>query len=326
MRYSIILILGLCLLLPLSSALTFDEVTSIGELQDYALEDAYIISPEKIYFGEEFSFVVGVAVNSSLNASRTIVLEGVVIEPIISAVNTPEGDSFAIYEWVITPWRDSESTLRIEMDGIVTFSKDIDFSLDKRVPVNSQVIDSEIVEEVVVSDDNELEARVALAKAGFQYSSLEFELMQELALEQFVLEKKIEKIVETYDDNSSATKTKVVLVAKAKDGFGDQGIDIIEVISKDAASHAYMIKSSPQAQVIKEDPVIMWHVSGVESEVTYEIQNDVDVTGNTVVISSLTAPEEKQSFPWKVAAPLLIIPLIAGFIVFFARFEPKTKK
>ena len=54
--------------------------------------------------------------------------------------------------------------------------------------------------------------------------------------------------------------------------------------------------------------------------------NDVKVTGHTVMISSMTTSEENYKFPWKIIGPLLVIPLIAGFIVFFARFEPKTKK
>ena len=315
------------LLLPLISAVSYDSVTTNGILQDYDAENIYLISPDSIHFGEEFSIIIGVEVNTTLSKSRDFYLDGSLQDPVVMGVDTPEGKTFAIYEWNITPWNNQVYVLRGVMDDAEFFRKEIFLNLKDRIVVNSELISSEDIDLTSTESTIITEARLALAGKNSQYSLVEFDQMIKLAKESHDLTKRVDKVLETYEDNTSKVKTIVTISVGSKEGYEISGVDIIEVIPKESVSGAKMIKSSPLAFVLEEDPVIMWHVTGVQKDITYEVEGDVAATGNTVMISSLSVDKGKeQTFPWRIIGPLLVIPLIAGIIVFFARFEPKTKK
>jgi hypothetical protein len=95
-------------------------------------------------------------------------------------------------------------------------------------------------------------------------------------------------------------------------------------IPKEIIENAEMIKSRPEAEVLKEDPVIMWHVKSNET-INYELPKQANITGNTVaVVSEVINEQEKTKFSWKIIFPILIIPIIAGIMIFFAKYEPES--
>jgi len=321
-------IMGICLLilLPLISATSYESITTNGVLQDYKAENIYLVAPDSIHFGENFSIIIGIEVNSNISKTRDFYLDGTLQKPVISGVNTPEGKSFAIYEWNITPWNNQFLTLRGLMNNSEFFRKEINLNLKKKVVVNSKLLSSKIINLSKTPNDSISKARIALAGKNSQYSVLEFNQMIKFAKERYDLSKRVDKVLETYEDNTSKVKTIVTISLDSKKAYGNAGVDIIEIIPKDVVSDAKMIKSSPLAFVLKKDPIIMWHVTGSQKNISYEIEKDVAATGNTVMVSSLSSNKEsKQTVSWRIIGPLLVIPLIAGVIVFFARFEPKSK-
>lgn len=319
---------GICflLLLPLISATSYDSVTTNGVLQDYKAENIYVVAPDSIHFGEEFSIIVGIEINTSISKTRNFYLDGSSQDPVISGVDTPKGKTFAIYEWNITPWNNQEFVLRGVMNNAEFFRKEIHLNLKNKVVINSKLLSSNFVDLATTQDNATItKARVALAKKNSQYSPIEFDQMIKLAKESHDLTKRVDKVLETYEDNTSKVKTIVTISVSSKEAYKNSSVDVIEVIPKDTISDAKMIKLSPSSFVLKEDPIIMWHVTGVKKNITYEIEKDVAVTGNTIMVSSLSADKKSgQIFPWRIIGPLLVIPIIAGIIVFFARFEPKS--
>lgn len=321
--------IGICLLLalPFVGAITYDSVTTNGVLQDYKAENIYLISPDSIHFGEEFSIIMGVEINTSISKNRDFYLDGTTQKPTILGVDTPKGKTFAIYEWNITPWSNQDLVLRGIMNNTEFFRKEINLSLENKVVVSSKLLSSEFVNLSNTQDEVINKARNALAVNNSEYSPLEFEQMIKLAKKSYNLTKRVDKVLETYEDNTSKVKTIITISVNSKKSYEGNSADIIEVIPKNVVTNAKMIKSSPLAFVIKQDPVIMWHVTGTKKNITYEIEKNVEATGNTIMISKLnTNKKPEQTFPWKIISPLIAIPLIAGIIVFFARFEPKTKK
>lgn len=327
MRIISLLIICLCFLLPLVSAVSYDSILTEGDVQSLDFGDLYIIAPENVYFGEEFSIVAGIEILNASSQTNILSLNGLTEEvtPTIWAENTNNGGSFLIHEWNITLWNPETFSLRIENNQQETFSKEFLYNPEFKKAKTTDVISSESHTYSLPENDVSTEARVALAGVDKKYSQLEFQQMQKSAEEKFTATKRVEKILETYDDNSTQTKTVVTISVNVNEGFEGSYVDIVEVIPKDVVDKAKKIITIPESFVVKEDPVIMWHVTGVQADVSYEVASDVEVTGHTVMISSMVAADTDSSFPWKIVGPLLIIPLIAGIIVFFAKFEPKTK-
>ena len=308
----------------------YDYLSSHGEKIILPFGEGFLIYPEETFFGNSYEIILGIKINkTSTDSKKDIALTGMSydVQPIVWAETTDDESSFLIYQWNVDIWDVENPSLIIYQDESIIYKNNFLFKSEKRPVMKKEILNSETINlSLEKNDEDELnKARTELYVEGLKYSKLEFEQMNKKALNNYAVEKHIETIKETYENNETKIKTKVTIILN-KISDEKTSVDIIEFIPKDIVSEARMIDSNPRFSVIKEDPVIMWHITETDKNISYEINDDVKATGNTILISQLTSESETESFPWKTLAPILLIPLIAGIIVFFGRFEPKTKK
>jgi hypothetical protein len=98
---------------------------------------------------------------------------------------------------------------------------------------------------------------------------------------------------------------------------------LIEIIPKEFSESAFAMQYEEQPMVLEEDPVIMWHSQEEQTtRYSYTTNKDTEITGQAVALA-LIEEVEYSKVAWEIIFPLLFIPIIAGIIIFFARFAPK---
>ncbi len=106
---------------------------------------------------------------------------------------------------------------------------------------------------------------------------------------------------------------------------------VYEDIPKDVAYSASEIESNHPFTVIESDPLIVWSFAKVdqEIEITYSVKGDVSsskVRGASTVAVAGTITSQTVGISMFDLWPLLIIPLVSVFFIFFHRFSPHTVK
>ncbi len=129
----------------------------------------------------------------------------------------------------------------------------------------------------------------------------------------------------TYEDGTTRDETIIILRIVPEELI--TSLDVIEHIPKNFASRATYLQTDTPFTTLQDDPVIMWHLEDVTQpiELIYTIDKTTEVTGNTVLLAQTTDNPKHPDINWRLVAPLLIIPLVALFILYFEKFSPKKK-
>ncbi len=132
-------------------------------------------------------------------------------------------------------------------------------------------------------------------------------------------------------DGETYTKITTTLVPKQK--LTD--VDLYQEIPKCLAKHIdeLNIPNRERLKIINPDPLIVWHFDEIEEEVdlTFDVKGILDpdcieqIKGMAIA-KELGWFEEEPAANKSLFLPLMIIPVIALIIIFFAKFKPKHKK
>ncbi len=183
------------------------------------------------------------------------------------------------------------------------------------------------VEKVVTQDDIEIitttlsttvdEEALAEMRAAIEATSK--------ASDVFISAEEFQKDGETY------TKITTTLVPNQK--LTD--VDLYQEIPKCLARHIdeLNIPNRERLKIINPDPLIVWHFDEIEEEVdlTFDVKGILDpdcieqIKG-LAIAKELGWFEEEPAANRSLFLPLMIIPVIALIIIFFAKFKPKHKK
>lgn len=126
--------------------------------------------------------------------------------------------------------------------------------------------------------------------------------------------------------NASRNHTRITITIVPKRPLFN--FSVYEEIPKSFAATAdEIIKYSSNWEVIRDDPLIVWHFDELRSpaRIEYEVRKEVSVeeinASRTVVVADTIGDEELEVSLWKILLPLLLIPLVAAIVVFFSGFE-----
>lgn len=316
------------LLLACSSALAVyeDVLEEPVELVDGA--QLFIQAPDVVYEGSDFTLImVPQEIEQGLEWDVELSRNGEVVERQLLVENV-SGEETLVVLW--------EDNLQESADYVLEYtatdkeSTTIEFS----IAVQEKVIVDRLLEERVsipgdITENQKEYLITLLTDAGYDYSLGQFLAYEELADAQVSFNKKVYGETLVYSDNSTTQHTVVVIDIKTDETILD--LKIIETIPKDFASHVDQISFSEEPIILEEDPVIMWHLQGVdEKRLQYSVEGNTTVTGNTILL--VEEGEEESStttsspLPSKdIWLPVLLIPLIALTIIFFSKFAPKKK-
>lgn len=106
-------------------------------------------------------------------------------------------------------------------------------------------------------------------------------------------------------------------------------VTVYERIPKDIANSTDdIVFLTPPTRIIRKDPLIMWHLTTVEkkTELGYVVAKKIDrVDTETVAVAEeITLDDVKDPYSLaKLLVPLISIPILGIFIVYFSRFRPR---
>ncbi len=311
------------LLLPLGLAV-YEEVLD----EDVVLVDGaqlYVQKPASVFEGNSFEIVLipvideeGIEFEVSLKKDGEELEKTILIEEVYANQTT-------VVVWNDSIQEDTEYTLTYQRIG--GDSSDQTFTITSRDKV---IVDRSLQEKIYspneITDNQRNKLIQLLEEQNYKYSLGEFIEDEARASELVELDKKVYVETLIYNDESTTTRTVVVIDVEAQEPLLD--LKIIETIPKDFAFHIDELFFSVDPIILEEDPVVMWHLEGIENErIEYSVQGNASLTGNTILVSSVVdeKDEESNSIPTGVLLPLLLIPLIAAIIIFFSKYAPKKK-
>ena len=327
----------LALLFVLSStvgAISYDEMNAkivaneLEALQSEVPALMYLDAPSEVFENDVFSITLLVNVNTVEagidNVDITLVDEAGNDIPLytIGSPNPDAEEDFTLYEWRLTEERNTLSyVLSINADER-SHEEQLTVIVKPKVVADTFTI-SDVVENVEPQGFAIQEVRDELLEEGMVFTPEEFEVYQDNAKEVVVLEKKKITTTTTYEDDTTKTTTTVQLLLRE---IGDaESVTVIEIIPKEFAERANEMEYSPQpTTILQDDPMIMWHIEELEDTktITYEIDTDTEVTGNTVLLIEQLPEKTKRR---NTILAIVLVPLVAIIVIFFAQFSPGKK-
>ena len=317
------LFIMLMLLISISSvsAITpWNLVLDEGNAHNTPIGDLYILEPQSAVQGESV-IVSAILVMNKTGINANIWLEGAPSTYEVEAGDTTNGDSYFQQEWLVDITKyDTNLSLRIKTNDKQIFK--YDFLVEAKKVINETIIEHRFVEVEKGSKDD---VKQLLEKQGLKYSSLEFDKAIAQANEQVQISKELIIKEILFDDLTTKLSSSIIITLKPVELVTP--MNIIEIIPKEVAQSVSKLSFSPKPQILEADPVIMWHIENLDEEAKFEysVNGNTSVTGNTVLVAQTVNEESSAtgSFPWRIVAPILIIPIIGIVIIYFARFEPK---
>jgi hypothetical protein len=233
----------------------------------------------------------------------------------INIINS-EGEEIghSIFSWELNKSFEEVSLVINDGQEEITKSIEIDF---QEFPIIQEDLSNTII-------NPSQEVFDLLASQGYEFSKEEQDIL--IKNSKYVSLKKDSKIIKKINNEGKLEEQTIIsLNLTAQDNVKE--IYLIEIIPKEFAKSAYDITYANTPIVLEEDPVIMWHLhdENKEKKQTYSINKSSEVTGQSVILTGLYDVEQKSNVSWELIAPLLLIPLIGGFIIFFAKFAPKKE-
>lgn len=222
--------------------------------------------------------------------------------------------------------QDLRSKMRVpeKATDVIVKKSVIPLRIEKLEDRNFTVIKESIIEQKSTDLNNKSKEDLTKILHRERVLKTNIEEQQEKANEQVTIQKKI--VYEKEEPKSGKTNqefsTKVVIRIQPKEN--QTTIKVIEVIPKEVALSAKDLIYSVEPIILEDDPVIMWQLDNVDEpvELSYRVEKNVSVTGNTILLSDDVKPE----FDWRTLLPLLFIPLIGGLVIGFSKFEESRKK
>lgn len=326
MKWSLI-ILSLLLLLPLTQAV-YEDI--LGTTEAYLVDDGelYFKKPHIAYEGSLFEMSLLPDINeTNIEIDIDLYKDGKLLEKTFSTIDF-EGETKILIIWSDALTEDTNYKLTYEKNGKRTFEQEFVVLSKEKIVVDRLLKETVYIPQV--KTDNQREYLIDFLKeSNFDYDLDKF-IREENSARAFIdLDKKV--FIETlvYNDNSTAVRTVIVIDLKSEKNF--QYVRIIETIPKDFAAHVSELTSSDEFTVLEEDPIIMWHIENMdEKRIQYSVQGNATLTGNTILLTSVDAETDGVDLDKKSSAnivfPLLMIPLVAGIIIFFSKFSKSRTK
>lgn len=234
-------------------------------------------------------------------------------------------ETLAVLTWTL-PLRQNNNTYTLFIQAENATLHTTTFSIRG---IEKKIISRRIQEHRVplITEDIDENIRQLLADNGVDYSLEDFEQLTKQG-QAIPITKTLTTNTTFYEDNSSRTHVAVSLqIPSLPDNISR--VELVEVIPKELLSSAQNAVFTPQAIVLKDDPVIMWHLDDVDTQrnLSYQVNNSknaLQLTGNTVALAHVTN-KGGGGLRWSILAPLLLIPLIGAIVIYFARFAPREK-
>ncbi len=299
----------------------FDEIPTLDDAKDYYLTDAVlsISAPTEITLGDSASIR---SIMTFFGSGRKIVdLELFLKEQLIDTNMTfcgedTNGTVFCYAQWSLDGTKPGKKEYELSVsystaDGVVNerlklpleITTIIDKALERSNPLIGESGLTPIEEELLEMIFTEIK------KKG---------MMEDLDMDS--IKKSIRRATDfsridkkrTINPDSTTTYSLSIEPEKRTTLYN---VTIIEAIPKAVAEHVEEIRFSiPPTEIIKDDPLIMWHFAAVDERVdlTYTINKPVqDSTGSVIMADSV----EQRPIPWSAIAIMIIIPIfILGLV------------
>ena len=233
---------------------------------------------------------------------------------------------------------------------------DVDEDIRDQTPVEDEEEEEEEVEEnvteEVVEEEEEVEENVTVEEEPEEIVQVEVggeaETQQELLnktiklvynldiVDPVLLDERIEKLQATLKNvdinrrivpDEDSGKTKVIIIVSPKQGYFSNkkliNFNLYEQIPKCFANVIDVIVFDQKpTNVLDEDPLVVWHFDVIDGRVSVSYTVNKLIGENCEKLFQNLAIAEKidSRFKW---LPLILIPLIAIVVIFFARFAMK---
>lgn len=319
-----VLVISLLTTINLSYATIDEEFQEIINFQDVIMLEfdggkLYIMSLNEQY--EDTSFQIKTALilqKSNLRGNISIFDK---TNNLLTS-NFYAGETNLNETYILGVWQD-----RIQENTTYTYELYLNNSLQIQGNFNISTLTNFIVNEVKTNIElkqtieNDQELILLLENKDILLSNKEYQNLKNLANQQFSLNKSITHITRTYANQSTInfTQTKI----KLNNLTNLNSVILIETIPKEMAEKVNDISLNNLNYIIlKDDPVIMWHLDNIENELIYEVKGEFQTTGRTTLLAETNL--EKNNI-LKIILSLLLIPLIAIIIIYFSKFNINSK-
>ena len=306
---------------------SYYDIINDSEQINTSIGTVYLQIPKKTYFGEPIKiiFALDKKAESNNKEERNIILEN---KPFNTkrkmwVEDTPKGNLFLITRWDLILWQNKTLKIKMSTKEEILLNHTLDLHLQEMPLKETKVVKEEEINTTPSQETKEL-LRTEFSKNKNKFiTRKQFQEMIDEAEKNFKITQTIKQKKKITKTNKTLFSTEVTIHIKPlSDKYSE--VILLTKIPKEIIENAEMIKSRPEAEVLKEDPVIMWHVKSNET-INYELPKQANITGNTVaVVSEVINEQEKTKFSWKIILPILIIPIIAGIMIFFAKYEPES--
>lgn len=299
----------------------YETLITTGEEIRLAQGRIYFDYPDSILEDEVFSIELLFYPNIA-EGVFTLYREGFPLLPVSSGSELGEEQSYFHLSWADALQNNATYVLTYTSANQLLYEKKFSIEVIPK-PIASQTKHEEILTLESVSEELLATTRTLLnERRTLSLSADEIKNFHENAQKKTTLTKSKFYQETIFEDATVRNETIVVLTITPQEPL--QQLTIIEHIPKTFASRARYLRTNQPVDVLVDDPVIMWHLEDVSTpvELTYSIDKTTEVTGNTVLLSP-TSTSSQRYINWKLIGPLLIIPLIALFIIYFEKFSPK---
>jgi len=285
--------------------------------------NVYLYYPRSVIVDEPFTVKAAMLFKEKgISGDMALFNNGVVLEGNFFAEDNEDEKAFFISSWnnVITKNESFQFSLLIDDKNL------IDESFEVRA-IEKIVIDT--VEEVIIiedenNDDYELDNLIEIfEKNNMFYSKKELSKMIDNG-KKIVVEKNLVITSVEYLDGSFDVFSKIVL--HIQENANVSKLKIVEIIPKEFAKSTDDLKFNSNPVILEKDPVIMWHMENMteEKELYYEVKGNKSITGNSIFMVENDFDFEDDSRGLNsVIYPVLLIPLVAGIIIYFSKFSKK---
>lgn len=327
-------ILFLIIILILSSSLvlgeSIEEIMTQGSVHAFDFGSIYLLHPEQSYQRDNFTISLAYFQTTNEHVTGDIYLyrNGEKIPSHNSVADLENGDTYLLMEWNENLMQNASYKIEFVVNEEKVFSEEFTVQVLEKTII-SRTVEQNRVEEYsttsdsTTSDSTNLNSSLeGVIKSTQSYSDLEYETARENAKKHADIKKTLEKEKIIFMDNTSLTISTIKITIKPDANV--VSMKLIEDIPKNIATNVSQLNFSSQPIILKDDPIIMWDLKDINETRTlsYEVEKDVAVTGNTVLLANVAKDQEK-SFNWNILFALLLIPIIAGILIYFSKFAPK---
>lgn len=323
-RFLLIFFVLLSLPVVFANNVSYNQIINQGVTVDSPEGVLHIYWPDTVVENE--NFVVSAIFFPQTDFPQlnfTLMANSILFDPVVSEGDNPNKITYTRADW----------TPILQTDTLLDFSFFVDDVLvhQQFLPVNVTKPEIERVYTAKKSslpnglDIQEQETlRQLLRENNFLFTSKEFTSLQTTANKSITLEKIVSTdVYHLPKGNVLRTTVNITITPKEDLAF----VDIIEHVPKLFSLFASELSYSTTPTVLKDDPILMWHLENVTTPVTVSFTKDGNetITGETTLLAQTSQGQIKGRFHVDSIVLLLLILLVVAIIMYFLRFELKTK-